>query len=103
MLQVSNLHKAYGRKVLFDGISFTMTAGERLGFVGRNGSGKTTLFRLITGQETADEGDIILPRGHRVAYLSQDLKFGDGTILEEACKGLPEQEGGWREDGPGFG
>ena len=93
MLQIQNLHKAFGRKLLFEDVSFTMTAGERLGLVGRNGSGKTTLFRLITGEEAADEGVLKMPRGQRVGYLSQHLRFQGGTILEEACRGLPVQEG----------
>jgi ATP-binding cassette subfamily F protein 3 len=97
MLQVQNLHKAFGRKLLFEDVSFTMTAGERLGLVGRNGSGKTTLLRLITGEEEADAGILKMPRGQRVGYLSQHLRFEGGTILEEACRGLPMQEGGWQE------
>jgi len=97
MLQVQNLHKAFGRKVLFEDVSLTMTVGERLGLVGRNGSGKTTLFRLITGQEVPDQGVLKMARGQRVGYLSQHLSFAGGTILEEACRGLVMQEGGWQE------
>jgi len=97
MLQVQNLHKAFGRKVLFEDVSLTMTVGERLGLVGRNGSGKTTLFRLITGQEVPDQGVLKMARGQRVGYLSQHLSFAGGTILEEVCRGLPMQEGGWQE------
>ena len=58
MLQVHQLRKAYGTQLLFDGVTFALTPGERLGLVGRNGSGKTTLFRLILGEEPADDGRI---------------------------------------------
>ena len=56
MLSVANLTKTYGLQVVFDGVSFTVGEGERVGLVGRNGSGKTTLFRLITGEEEPDSG-----------------------------------------------
>ncbi len=49
MITVSNLRKSYGSQIIFDSVSFTIGAGERVGLVGRNGSGKTTLFRLILG------------------------------------------------------
>lgn len=67
-----------------------MNPGERLGLVGRNGSGKSTILRLILGEEQADEGDIVMPRGYRVGHLAQHLKFTEYNILDEACLGLRE-------------
>ncbi|MHC5066860.1 MAG: ABC-F family ATP-binding cassette domain-containing protein, partial [Planctomycetota bacterium] len=98
MLQIQGLSKAYGERVLFDGVTFALTPGERLGLVGRNGSGKTTLMRLILGEETADAGRIERPKQYSVGHLSQHLEFTKDNILEEACLGLPEQEGGWKEE-----
>ena len=98
MLQVQQLKKSYGTRVLFDGVTFALTPGERLGLVGRNGTGKTTLLRLILGEELPDDGQISLPKGYTVGHLSQHLKFTAKTVLEEACLGLPVQEGGWVEE-----
>jgi ATP-binding cassette subfamily F protein 3 len=97
MLRFLELAKSYGTRTLFDGVTFAMTPGERLGFVGRNGSGKTTLLRLILGQETPDHGRIERPRDYKVGHLSQLLEFRAPTILEEACLDLPVQEGGYVE------
>ena len=96
MLQVHNLHKAY-QTALFDGVSFTMTSGERLGLVGRNGSGKTTFFRLVLGEETPDLGTLEVPRRYTVGHLSQQIAFHEDTVLGEASLGLVEKEGGWVE------
>ncbi len=98
MLQIQQLSKAYGPRVLFDGVTFALTRGERLGLVGRNGSGKTTLLRLILGEETADAGRIEKPKHYTIGHLSQHLTFHKNTVLEEACLELPVQEGGWVEE-----
>jgi ATP-binding cassette subfamily F protein 3 len=89
MLQLSNIHKAYGERVLFDGITTTVAPGERIALVGRNGSGKSTLFKLILGQEHSDKGDIVVPRDYRIGHLAQHLNFSQPTILDEVCLGLP--------------
>lgn len=89
MLQVVNLEKRFGARVLFSGVSFTLTRGERLALVGRNGTGKSTLFRMILEEEHPDEGEIVTPKGYTIGHLSQHLKFSEPTILAEACRGLP--------------
>lgn len=91
MLQVSDLSKAYGDRVLFEDVTFSLTPGERVGIVGRNGSGKSTLFRLILDEEHPDSGRISMPRGYRVGHLAQHLSFSESTLLAEACLGLPPQ------------
>jgi len=98
MLQIIQLSKAYGTRVLFDEVTLSLTPGERLGLVGRNGSGKTTLLRLILGEETADAGQIKKPKHYTVGHLSQHLAFEADTVLEEACLGLKVQDGGWVEE-----
>ncbi len=93
MLRIQNLEKSYGSQVLFEDASLQMTAGERLGLIGRNGHGKSTLFRLILGEERPDEGSIIFPRNYRIGHLAQHLHFTKPTVLEEGCLGLlPEEE-----------
>ena len=97
MLKIQDLSKSYGERTLFRAVNLVMSPGERLGLVGRNGSGKTTLLRLILGEETPDEGRVRLTRGYRAGHLSQLLSFTRPSTLEEACLGLPVQEGGWVE------
>lgn len=98
MIRVDNLKKAYGPQLLFDGVTFSLQPGERLGVVGRNGHGKSTLFRILIGEEHQDSGDIYIPKGYRLGHLSQHLKFTEPTILQEVVTALPEYEGGWKEE-----
>jgi ATP-binding cassette subfamily F protein uup len=91
VLNVQELHKAYGPRTLFDGVSFAVDEGEKVGFIGVNGSGKSTLFRIVGGLESADSGTLAFQRGIRVGYLAQDPEFEPGaTILSAAASGRPE-------------
>ncbi|MBN2145403.1 MAG: ABC-F family ATP-binding cassette domain-containing protein [Candidatus Aureabacteria bacterium] len=90
MITVQNLIKRYVTRILFDRISFSINSRERIGLVGRNGHGKTTLLKIIKGEETYDEGVLSIPKGYRIGYLSQHLRFTRSSILEEVCQGLPE-------------
>jgi ATP-binding cassette subfamily F protein 3 len=90
MLNVSNLSKAYAGRSLFSELSLTLSKNEVLGLVGRNGCGKSTLTKIILGLEDADEGNVTLPRGYRPGHLDQHIEFTEKTLLDEACKGLPE-------------
>lgn len=85
MIQVKGLTKYYGKQVLFEEIAFSLSAGEKVGFVGRNGSGKSTLFRLILGEEEAEAGVIAVPKGYRIGTLPQHIRFTCKTVLEEAA------------------
>ncbi|RPJ72915.1 MAG: ATP-binding cassette domain-containing protein [Desulfobacteraceae bacterium] len=89
MIRAENLSKSYGGRTLFDQMSFTLNARERLGLVGRNGHGKTTLFRLIAGEEQPDSGAFIIPKNYRIGHVRQSLDFTCGSILEEAAAALP--------------
>jgi len=92
MISIQNLHKNYGKQILFDGASLQMAPRERLGLVGRNGHGKSTLFRIILGEEELDGGNVTFPRNYRIGHLAQHIKFSKPTVLEEGCLGLPEGE-----------
>ena len=92
MISIENLSKQYGNQVLFEDISFNINSRERIGLVGRNGHGKSTLFKILTGQEAADSGNIRVPSGYRTGYLDQHIQFTKATVLDEACTGLPEGE-----------
>ncbi|NJD62255.1 MAG: ABC-F family ATP-binding cassette domain-containing protein [Deltaproteobacteria bacterium] len=97
MLTVTNLSKAYGKQTLFEGASFQVAAGERVGVVGRNGHGKSTLFRILLGEEASDEGAVSVPSGYRMGHLAQRLHFRHRTALEEAVSALPRAEDGTDE------
>jgi len=92
MIKIINLTKSFGARTILDNISFNVNKGERIGLVGKNGHGKTTILKMITGEEHADDGDIVIPKGYTIGYVQQHLKFTESTVLEEGCLGLPEHE-----------
>ncbi|HOO37400.1 MAG TPA: ATP-binding cassette domain-containing protein [Deltaproteobacteria bacterium] len=92
MISADNLSKSYARQVLFERVSFKINDRERVGLVGRNGHGKTTLMRLITGEETPDEGVISIPRNYRIGYVTQHLDFTEENLLKEGMRGLPHSQ-----------
>src|SRR5580693_10780467 len=73
MIRLDNVSKQNGHQLLFIEASMALQRGEKVGLVGPNGSGKTTLFRLITGQEQPDEGQLAVDRGVTIGYFSQDV------------------------------
>jgi ATPase subunit of ABC transporter with duplicated ATPase domains len=88
MIAIQGLTKQYGRQLLFVDASFQLNAGEKVGLVGPNGSGKTTLFRIIAGEETADDGEVSLPKRMTIGYFRQDVEEMSGrSVLDEAIAG----------------
>jgi len=73
MIRIENVSKQNGHQILFIEASAALHRGEKVGLVGPNGSGKTTLFRMITGQEEPDEGQVSVDRGISIGYFSQDV------------------------------
>ena len=84
VLNVQELRKSFGPRVVFDGVSFAVNAGEKVGFIGANGSGKSTLFRIVAGQEGHEGGTIAFRRGTRVGYLGQDPEFQPSDTVRSA-------------------
>ncbi|HEX2165930.1 MAG TPA: ABC-F family ATP-binding cassette domain-containing protein [Longimicrobiales bacterium] len=98
ILNVNNLHKSYGSRAIFDGVSFAIDDAEKVGFIGVNGSGKSTLFRIVAGLEGADEGDIARRRNTTARYLAQEPEFASGQwILEAVAEGRPELSAAFAE------
>src|SRR6187200_1268769 len=73
MIRLDNISKQQGHQLLFIEASAALNRGEKVGLVGPNGSGKTTLFRMITGEEQPDEGQVAVDRGVSIGYFSQDV------------------------------
>ena len=73
MIRLDSISKQNGHQIVFIEASAALNRGEKVGLVGPNGAGKTTLFRLITGQEEADEGQVSVDRGVTIGYFSQDV------------------------------
>lgn len=73
MLQIQNISKNQGQELLYDGMSFQVNEGDKVGLVGANGTGKSTLFKMIVGLENIDQGEISFPSQRRLSYFSQDV------------------------------
>ncbi|MDO6413120.1 energy-dependent translational throttle protein EttA [Sphingomonas sp. BIUV-7] len=89
VIEVENISKAYGDKLLFEGLSFTLPAGGIVGVIGPNGAGKSTLFKMITGQETPDSGTIEMGSTVRLGYVDQSRDHLDPkkNVWEEISDG----------------
>ena len=89
VMEAKDLSKAYGEKLLFEGMNFTLPPGGIVGVIGPNGAGKTTLFRVITSQEKADRGTIRIGETVKLAYVDQsrDLLDPEKSIWQEISGG----------------
>jgi ATPase subunit of ABC transporter with duplicated ATPase domains len=88
MIALNRVSKQYGKQLLFVDASFQLNAGEKVGLVGPNGSGKTTLFRMITGEESADDGEVSVPKKTTVGYFRQDIEEMSGrSVIDEVIAG----------------
>ncbi len=94
MLTISNISKSYIDKVLFSGVSFSVSARDRIGIIGPNGSGKTTLFEIITGNVTPDTGNVAMRKGITSGYLEQDIKPSSRRrLLDDVATSSTEMAG----------
>ena len=85
LLDVQNISKRFGERILFENISFSIGEGQRIGLIAQNGTGKTTLLSMLCGEESCDSGDIIFRNGIRIGFLRQEPKFPEGATVMEAC------------------
>jgi ATPase subunit of ABC transporter with duplicated ATPase domains len=91
VIALNRVTKQYGRQILFVDASFQLNAGEKVGLVGPNGAGKTTVFRLIVGEEMADEGEVSLPTRMTLGYFRQDAaEASPRGVLAETVAGAGE-------------
>jgi ATP-binding cassette subfamily F protein 3 len=83
LLQLKNGMKAFGARSIFEGASFSVNEGEKVGVIGPNGAGKSTLFRILTGEESLDGGEITRASGLRLGYLAQEVTWEPATTVED--------------------
>ncbi len=89
VIEVENVRKSYGDKLLIDGLTFSLPPGGIVGVIGPNGAGKTTLFRMLTGQEQPDEGSVTFGDTVQLGYVDQsrDALDSNKTVWEEISGG----------------
>ena len=94
MIRLDNISKQNGARLIFIEASAALQKGEKIGLVGPNGAGKTTLFRMITGQEDPDEGQILVDRGISIGFFSQDVgeMSGRSAVAEVMAGAGPVSE-----------
>ncbi|HZR25202.1 MAG TPA: ABC-F family ATP-binding cassette domain-containing protein [Vicinamibacterales bacterium] len=91
---VEDVHKAYGKRVIYDGLNLIVRRGERWCVMGKNGAGKSTLLKMVAGQVAPDEGDIKLGASLKMGYFAQqslDVLDPDLTIEEQLRKDFPQE------------
>jgi ATP-binding cassette ChvD family protein len=99
VIDFTDLSKAFGDKMLIEDLTFKLPPGGIVGVIGPNGAGKTTLFRMITGQETPDKGDIVVGESVQLGYVDQsrDTLNDNVTVWQEISDGLDQLQLGKRE------
>ncbi len=99
VIEVANLGKGFGDRLLIEDLSFSLPRAGIVGIIGPNGAGKTTLFKMVTGQETVDEGKITIGDTVDLAYVDQsrDTLDADATVYEEITGGVEHMKVGNRE------
>jgi len=89
MITLNHVQKQFGSKVIFKDCSLQIGVRDRVGLIGPNGSGKTTLFRMILGEESIDEGEILIAKGVKIGHLPQEvISFKGNAVLDEVLKSL---------------
>ncbi|WP_374481066.1 energy-dependent translational throttle protein EttA [Zoogloea sp.] len=89
VIEFTDVSKGFGDKLLMDKVNFSIPAGAIVGIIGPNGAGKSTLFKMITGQDTPDSGDVVVGPTVKIAYVDQsrDCLDGSKTVFDELAGG----------------
>ncbi|AIQ11857.1 ribosomal protection-like ABC-F family protein [Paenibacillus durus] len=90
IIQCQNVQKYHGAQLVLSDVSFAVRQGENVGLIGRNGSGKTTLFRLLSGEEAPDSGQIAIRKGSAIGLLAQIQEGGEDTVYEVLQRSFDE-------------
>lgn len=81
-ISAKKIKKTYGPKLIFDNVSFEINNKDRIALVGRNGTGKSTIFKIITGNENYDSGELYVKKDLKIGYLEQEPDYGDKSVRE---------------------
>ncbi len=92
LLQVNNLQKEYGGKIIFSGLSFSVEAKQKIGVIGRNGAGKSTLFKIILDKEKADDGEVIIGKNVIIGSIEQESDFLENELAIDYLKRKSKRE-----------
>lgn len=84
-IDIQNLSKRFGARILFDNISFSIAEGQHVGLIAKNGMGKSTLLSVLVGKESKDSGKIIYKRDLKIGYLEQSPTFNSNETVLDAC------------------
>ena len=91
MISLSNIYIQYGNRILLDSVNLVVKPGDRAGLVGRNGAGKSTLLKIIAGEMSPQEGNVVRPAHFTLGYLHQDMLLPKGkTVLDETLTAFDE-------------
>lgn len=85
LFRLSDIQKSYGGAEILRGVSFQINPGEKVGLVGRNGAGKTTVFKIITGEESADAGEVVKMNSLKLGLLEQHVDFSENETVHTAA------------------
>lgn len=83
-LSVENISKSFGERTLFENISFGINKDQKIAFVAKNGTGKTSILKIITGEDTPDNGQVVMRKDIKMAFLSQEPKLQSELTIEES-------------------
>ena len=87
LLSVENLAKNFGERILFEGLSFGLSQGDKVALIANNGTGKSSLLKIIAGLDSSDGGGVVFRRECRVSYLQQDAIFDENLTIAELIDG----------------
>ena len=88
MIKTNDLEISFSGQKIFSDVNIVINKKEKVGFIGRNGSGKSTFLKIIIGQLEQDAGEVIMPKGYKIGYLDQHIKFTHKTVVDEVCSVL---------------
>src|SRR5690348_10527637 len=88
LLSCQKLTKKHHARPLFEGVSFGIEEGDRIGLIGPNGSGKSTLLRILAGEEKPDAGAVAPRKGLRIAYVPQEEDLPGNLTVEESLMAI---------------
>src|SRR5580700_10414589 len=93
ILNAQNLSKRFGAVPLFQGISFPVSEGDRIGLIGPNGAGKSTLLAVLAGEMEPDAGEVATRKRARIAYVLQESNFAPGLTVREVLDAAMDRAG----------